>query len=212
LHAFPKAGAATIFTFSFVQESYAYILLDRKTKRLRKETGNPNLRSALDTGRTAKELFTFSILRPCKMLFLSPIVLLLSLYVAVIYGYLYLLFTTMTFTFEANYGFSQGSAGLTYLGLGIGSLIGLLITGIVSDRLLMYLTRKFGTAKPEYRLPPMIIGAWFIPLSLFWYGWAVEKHNHWILPIIAQAPLGIGMLMCFVCRSHHLHFSCQSLS
>jgi hypothetical protein len=126
------------------------------------------------------------------MLFVSPIVLLLSLYVAVIYGYLYLLFTTMTFTFEKNYGFSQGSAGLTYLGIGIGSLIGSLAMGIVSDRLLMYQTKKFGTTKPEYRLPPMTVGVWFIPLSLFWYGWAVEKHNHWILPIIALAPLGTG--------------------
>jgi hypothetical protein len=189
----------TINTLIFMRESYAYVILDRKTKRLRKETGNPNLRSALDTGLSPRDLFIFSIIRPTKMLFLSPIVFLLSLYVAVIYGYLYLLFTTMTGVYEGQYGFSQGSVGLAYLGIGVGSMIGLFILGASSDRLVKSLTAKNGgVAKPEYRLPPMILGAWFVPLSLFWYGWTAEKRDHWILPIVGTSFLGIGMLLCFV--------------
>jgi hypothetical protein len=138
------------------------------------------------------------------MLFLSPIVFLLSLYVAVVYGYLYLLFTTMTDVFENNYGFSQGSVGLVYLGIGIGLLFGLLVIGAVSDPLLKHLTAKHGTPKPEFRLPPLIIGAWFVPLSLFWYGWTAERHDHWILPIIGQSFLGLGMLIVFV-RFPYMH-------
>lgn len=91
-----------------MRESYHPVLLARKTKRLIKETGNQNLRSALDTGITPRELFIQSIIRPTKMLFLSPIVLLLSLYVAVVYGYLYLLFTTISSVFQKRYNFSQG--------------------------------------------------------------------------------------------------------
>lgn len=132
------------------------------------------------------------------MLFLSPIVFLLSLYVAVVYGYLYLLFTTLTPVFEKQYGFSQGSVGLSYLGIGIGSLVGLAILGNTSDRLLAYLSNRSGTKKPEYRLPPMIPGALFIPLALFMYGWTAEKHDHWILPIIGTSFLGVGMLISFV--------------
>jgi hypothetical protein len=49
------------------------------------------------------------------MLILSPIVLLTSLYIGVVYGYFYLLFTTFTLVFEDNYGFSSGSVGLTYV-------------------------------------------------------------------------------------------------
>lgn len=189
----------SIIAVLFMRESYAYVILDRKAKRLRKETGNLNLRSVLDTGKSPRDLFAFSIVRPTKMLFLSPIVFLLSLYVAVIYGYLYLLFTTMTTVFEDNYGFSQGSVGLAYLGIGCGSLIGLFALGLSSDRLHQYLTKKNGgVPKPEYRLPPMIIGSWFIPLALFWYGWTAEKHDHWILPILGTSCLGIGMLMAFV--------------
>ena len=104
-----------------MRESYAYVILERKTKRLRKETGNQEPRSALDTGRLPKELFVFSITRPLKLLFFSPIVFLLSLYVSTLYSYLYLCFTTFPRIFEEQYGFSQQSSGLAYLGIGIGS-------------------------------------------------------------------------------------------
>lgn len=194
-----KGAAVTISSFFSLRESYAYVILDRKASRLRKETGNPNLRSVLDTGRSPKELFLFSIVRPTKMLFLSPIVFLLSLYTAVIYGYLYLLFTTMTEVFEMQYGFSQGSVGLAYLGIGIGSLLGLFVLGAISDRLLQRLTKSNGgVSKPEYRLPPMFVGSWLIPLALFWYGWTAEKKDAWILPIIGTGFLGVGMIITFV--------------
>lgn len=133
------------------------------------------------------------------MLFLSPIVFLLSLYVGLVYGYLYLLFTTITTVFEQNYGFSQGSVGLSYLGIGIGSIVGLLLLGGTSDRLLTYLSaRNGGEKKPEYRPSPMIPGSLFIPASLFIYGWTAFYHTHWIVPIIGTSFLGLGMLIIFV--------------
>lgn len=108
LTASPQSGAVTINTFLFMSESCHPILLERKRKRLVKETGNQNLKSVLDTGKTSKELFLFAIVRPTKMLFLSPIVLLLSLFMALVYGYLYLLFTTFTNVFVQQYHFSTG--------------------------------------------------------------------------------------------------------
>ena len=103
-------------------------------------------------------------MRPTKLLYLSPIVLALSTFMAVVYGYLYLLFTTITEVFEGAYGFSAGAVGLTYLGLGIGSFLGLFIFGAVSDRIVKAKSAA-GEMKPEYRLPPMIPGAWFIPIG-----------------------------------------------
>lgn len=193
-----QAGAITISSILSIRESYAPTLLARKTKKLQKETGNMSLRSALDTGRTPKELFLYSIVRPTKMLFRSPIVFLLSLYVGVIYGYLYLLFTTITSVFQQQYNFSQGAVGLTYLGLGVGSLIGLFLIGATSDRLLNYLAAKNGEKKPEYRLPPMVPGAIFVPISLFMYGWTAYYRTHWIVPIIGTSFLGTGMMITFV--------------
>lgn len=52
-----------------------------------------------------------------QMLFTAPIVALLCIYAAFVYGLLYLLLTTITSTFVLVYGFTLGSAGLAYIGL-----------------------------------------------------------------------------------------------
>lgn len=197
-----QSGAVAVSSLFTISESYAPTLLGRKAKKLRQETGNPKLRSALETTLTRKELFLLSIIRPAKMLFLSPIVFLLSLYVGLVYGYLYLVFTTITSVFANTYGFSQGSVGLSYLGIGIGSIIGLIVLGGTSDKLLIYLsTKNGGEKKPEYRLPLLIPGSLFVPASLFIYGWTAFYHTHWIVPIIGTSFLGVGMLITFVSSS-----------
>jgi Major Facilitator Superfamily len=175
------------------------MILQWKTKRLRKETGNARLRSALQTLGDPKELFKHSIVRPIKMLFLSPIVFLLSLYMATMYGYLYLMLTTFPRVFETQYGFLNRSIGLTYAGMGVGSLIGAVICGMESDRLVTALAkRNGGTVKPEFRLPVMILGALIVPIGLFLYGWTAQEKLHWILPIISTAFLGVGSVTIFV--------------
>jgi hypothetical protein len=78
-----QAGAIGVISAILMRETYAPTILARKAERLRKETGNPNLRSKLDSGLRPRELFWFSIVRPTKMLFLSPICFLISLYLAV---------------------------------------------------------------------------------------------------------------------------------
>ncbi|KAF3491418.1 polyamine transporter 1 [Arthroderma uncinatum] len=198
-------GAVTLNTFFWLNESYHPTILAHKTKRLIKETGNTNLKSALDSGQKPKELFLLSIVRPTKMLFFSPIVFLLSLYAAVVYGYLYLLFTTISGVFIGKYHFSQGTVGLSFLGVGIGCLLGLAALGGSSDRILKYLAaRSGGVMKPEFRLPPLIPGSFFLPIGLFWYGWSAEKGVHYIVPIIGTAFVGIGMIFTFMTISTYL--------
>jgi len=157
----------------------------------------------LDTGKSPRDLFWFSIARPCKMLFRSPIVFLLSLYMGIVYGYLYLLFTTLTEVFEGQYGFSQGSVGLTFLGIGVGSLLGLLVFGIASDLMLKRLSAK-GEMKPEYRLPPLMPGSLLIPAGLFMYGWSADKHVQWIVPIIGTSCVGLGLMATFMSTNTYL--------
>ncbi|OAX82791.1 hypothetical protein ACJ72_02863 [Emergomyces africanus] len=199
------SGAVTIITFLSMSESCHSVLLKRKTKQLIKETGNQNLKSALDTGKTSRELFVFSIIRPTKMLFLSPIVLLLSIFMAVVYGYLYLLFTTFSSVFVQQYNFSTGSAGLSFLGIGVGSILGLTASAILSDRILQNLAKRHdGEMKPEYRLPLMIPGGLCIPIGLFWYGWTAEKGVHYVVPIIGTGFVGVGMLLIMMTGSTYI--------
>jgi len=180
-----------------MRETNPIKILANKAKRLRQVSGNPHLRSKLDTGRSPRDILLSALVRPAKMLLFSPIILALSSFVAIIYGYLYILFTTFPFVFEDQYGFSSGTVGLTYLGLGVGCFVGLLVFGSTSDKIIK---KKAGSGemKPEYRLLPMIYGAPCIPIGLFWYGWSAEAHTHWIVPIIGTAFVGIGLIATIV--------------
>ncbi|KAK5342286.1 hypothetical protein LTR07_006023 [Exophiala xenobiotica] len=185
------------FIFWLSLETYPPVLLERKAKRLRKETGNAKLRSALQSPKTPRELFLLSIVRPLKMLCFSPIVFGVSLYIAVTYGYLYLLFTTVTFVFEDQYNISSSNVGLVYLGIGLGQLTGLSIFGYYSDKLLRKWA-KGGELKPELRLPLLWPGAFLIPTGLFIYGWSAEYKVHWIVPLIGTFIFGAGMIITFM--------------
>ena len=78
------AGIITVFTYFTLKESYAPVILERKARRLRKETGNEALRSALaGNATTPTEKLKAAIVRPLKLLFLAPIVTAMALYIAV---------------------------------------------------------------------------------------------------------------------------------
>lgn len=73
-----------------------------------------------DTQQAPRQLILRAISRPIRLLLFSPIVTLLSLFSAVLFSLIYLLFTTFPSVFETQYGFSVEISGLAYLGLGIG--------------------------------------------------------------------------------------------
>lgn len=167
------------------------MLLGWKATRLRKETGNLALVSKMDRGLTPRQLFLRAIVRPTKLLILSPIVLLLSLLCAFVFGLLFLLFTTFPTVFEEQYSFSAGVSGLSYLGVGIGMAVSLGVFAALSDKL----QKALGDSPtPEGRLKPIMWVMPAVPVGIFWYGWAAEKQAHWIVPIIGTSLFGFGSL------------------
>ncbi|KAF2014428.1 MFS general substrate transporter [Aaosphaeria arxii CBS 175.79] len=184
-------------SFIWMRETYAAILLDRKTARLRKETGNLELRSRLDRGISANALLAQSVIRPLKLLVFSPIVLLISVYTAFAFGLTFLLYTTFPRVFSRQYGFGTGISGLAYLGMGIGFLIALVVFASTSDRILKAKALKDKSTsqyKPEYRLIFMAYLTPVLPIGFFWYGWSAEQQTHWIVPILGTGLIGIGSL------------------
>ncbi|KAJ5573519.1 MFS multidrug transporter [Penicillium hispanicum] len=180
------------------RETYAPVIIKWKTTQMAKELGRTDLRNAYDIGRetaSTGQILKQSFLRPIVLFCKSPIVLLLSTYVALIYGLLYLFFTTISGVFTSTYGFSVGLSGLAYIGIGVGFLVGLAVLAKTNDRIVMKLTnRNAGKFEPEMRLPTMIFFACVIPISFFWYGWTADQHVFWIVPIIGMFPFGFGMI------------------
>lgn len=138
-----------------------------------------------------KKLLRISNVQPLKMLILLPTITLLSLYMATMYGYQYLMLATFPRVFEGTYGYSKSGVGLVYLRIGVGFLFALVLSAMLSDRLAKQLTKRYGgDAKPEYRLPLLFVGAALTPIGLFLYGLTATKNIHWIVPIIGFEFLG----------------------
>jgi hypothetical protein len=83
-----QSGIVTIISITFLKETSAKTLLEQKARRLRKEKNDERYISCLADDLLPREALSRSILRPLKMLFMHPVIFFLSIYVAVVYGYL----------------------------------------------------------------------------------------------------------------------------
>lgn len=73
--------------FLLLKESYGPVLLARRAKRMRLRTGNWALHAKHEEQEVnIREIFRIYLLRPSKMLFLEPILLLQTLYLSFVYG------------------------------------------------------------------------------------------------------------------------------
>lgn len=194
-----KAGIWLIVAVIFMRETFAPVLLERKAARRRKTTGltGPPVKGRGDLSPLA--YLRRGLCRPLKLLMLSPVVLLLSIYVAFVFGLMFLCFSTYAAVFIDQYHFSVGVSGLTYLGQGIGMVVGLGLFASLSDRILKVRAAKHrGKMTPEERLPLMVYFTPIIPVGFFWYGWTAQEKVHWMAPICATSFIGLGNLFVMV--------------
>ncbi|KAI1976511.1 hypothetical protein LOZ53_001761 [Ophidiomyces ophidiicola] len=193
------SGSLSVVSLFLLRETYAPVILNRKTIRLKQETGNMELKSKYDKGESGGYLFKMAILRPTKLLLFSPIVFLMAIKITVSYGYSYFLFTTYTFVFERQYGFKPSSIGLVYIGIGIGYVVTQIIAAIFSDRYVTRMKKAYASEshKPEWRLPPLAFGAIILPLGYMFYGWTAMYKLHWAVPIFGTSLIGVGTLCYF---------------
>ncbi|EDR04270.1 MFS polyamine transporter [Laccaria bicolor S238N-H82] len=189
----------------FLKETYAPLLLERKANRLRKtmdaEKGSTKaIRTVFDkdNNRTWQHVFSKALVRPFKLFASEPIIQLLGLYMAFIYGIFYLFLTTMPSIFANVYNEGPGIQGLHYIALGIGLAICSQMNARFMDKIYIYFKRKNGNVgEPEFRLPSMVPGTIMVPIGLFLSGWASQAKVHWIATDIGIALVGGGMILVF---------------
>ncbi|OCH87210.1 MFS general substrate transporter [Obba rivulosa] len=176
----------------FLRETYAPYLL----ARLRGQRSAP----------TAAGGFIHAITRPLRMLFFAPISTIMSLYMALVYGMLYLMLVTIPLLFGPaplyglfTYRWQGGNEGLSYLSAAVGCLLALVASVLTLNRSYIALCKKYGEKKPEFRMPFMQAGMLITPAGLFMYGWTAQAHAHWILPLIGAAVFAFGALVVFTC-------------
>lgn len=173
------------------KETYGPVLEARKDAESKKCTDSQERRNV-------RRALKLAWLRPFKMLILSPMVPLLGFYTAITNSYAQICFATVGTVFQDNYNFSTGHSGMAYFGLTAGFIFCQVTLGRFSDRHMTKMAKKHGDKKPEYRLPPIFIGAFLLPAGLFWYGWSLQCHTHWIVPIIGSAFIAVGILYTYL--------------
>ncbi|KAJ8098316.1 major facilitator superfamily domain-containing protein [Lipomyces tetrasporus] len=175
-----------------LRETYKPILLKRRAKKR-----GLQLPPKLPTGQALKLVVMVTLQRPFAMLFFEPIVLALSVYMAFVFAVLFGFFEAFPFVFSTVYEFSTGQTGLTFLGIGVGLLIGSAIYMFLDRTRYVPAMRLPVPPPPESRLLPAKIGAVALPISLFWLAWTSRKSVHWIVPVLAGVPFGMALILLF---------------
>ncbi|KAH9832884.1 MFS general substrate transporter [Rhodofomes roseus] len=203
------AGVIAIFCCT-IPETFAPVLLKRRAARLRKETGNPNITTEQELfKRPLSDIVIETLIRPFQMLVTEPILLLMSMYIALIYGLLYAFFFSFPVVFAEEYKFDDGHTGLTFCSVLIGLAIALFVTPQVEKNYQKRAAAKGGKADPEDRLVGMMIGCWFVPISLFIFGWTsppvvMPGGGNWVGPVSSGIPFGFGMVIIYFSANAYL--------
>lgn len=182
-------------------ETYAPVLLRKRAAKLSKTTGKVYI-SKFDAhappgGAVAQ--FKVSITRPWILLIKEPIVLLTSIYIAIIYGTLYLCFAAFPIVFQLGRGWGPGIGGLAFIGIAVGMVCATLYAVFDNQRYKrVAATYPNGAAPPEERLPPAILGSILLPVGLFWFAWTNGPEIHWAVCIVGSGFFAAGILLVFL--------------
>lgn len=184
----------------FLEETYPPVILIQKASELRRRTKNWGIHAKQEEIEVDfRELMTKNFSRPLRILVTEPIVLLLSIYMAFIYGLLYLFLTAYPIVFQRIHGFSNGVGGLPYFGMIIGMLLAGLMIILQQPSYNRKLTANNNIPIPEWRLPPVIMGGVSFAGGIFWFGWSGYRADiHWIVPTLSGLLTGFGLLAIFL--------------
>lgn len=190
------SGALSLLLLVFYRETYKVTILKHKARQLSRETGSNDLRSKYENSNetTGQKLFRTAI-RPLRLLFRFPTLALITVYISVVYGFTYLIMTTIAPVFQDNYGFSEGASGLSFLGLCLGLVFGALLCSWALDHCLRMVRGRNSAqpATPEQRLAPVFLACILMCGGLLIFGWTVHYHVQFVIPIIGTAMIGFAL-------------------
>jgi len=189
-------GIVGFFGVLIIRETFEPVLLTRKAKRLRSETGNQKLHAKFEeTPIGFRTLMQKYATKPVRMFVQEPILVFVTIYLTIVYGTLYLSYQAIPFSFR-NRGWSAELSYLPFISVTLGIVSACLMFSIFTLTSYKKLWLRTNSAPPEARLPPMILGAFILPIALFWLGWS--QSISWVSAVIAAYFVGLGLLLIFI--------------
>lgn len=199
------AGSAWLMITLTVPETYTPIILARRAKKMRKETGSDKYVTEKDLdSRPLGQTMKLFLLRPIQLLVMEPIVLLVSIYMAVLYGLLYMFFIAYPIVYSEGKGYSASITGLMFIPLALGVIGSALCSPFVNKHYLKLHAKYNGKPPAEMRLIPMMISCWLIPVGLFIFAWTSYPDVLWLGPAIGGFPVGFGFIFLYNAANNYL--------
>ncbi|ANB15694.1 Tpo2p [Sugiyamaella lignohabitans] len=201
------AGVVMLLIIS-IPETYAPVILKRRAKRLRKETGNPLIITEQEqVEMSLYEIINTCLIRPVRMIATEPVLDLMCMYVVLIYAMLYAFFFAYPVIFQTLYGYNDAIVGLMFIPILIGSGIAIVFTPFCEKKYQALCKKRDPT--PEDRLLGAMIGSPLVPISLFILGATSFKHIIWVGPASSGIAFGFGMVLCYYSVNNYIIDSYQ---
>ncbi|KAI8938782.1 hypothetical protein NX059_004645 [Plenodomus lindquistii] len=204
------SGIVWFFITFTVPETYTPRLLAVRAKKLRKETGDDKYVTEQDLDvRPFGERMSLFFLRPFQLLFQELIVFLITLYMSVLYGLLYMFFVAYPIVYQKGKGWSASSTGLMFIPLICGVLASAACAPLINAHYLKLSAKHNGHPPAEVRLIPMMMSCWFIPIGLFIFAWTSYPDVHWAGPAFGGFGVGFGFIFLYNSANNYLVDSYQ---
>ncbi|KAG5969616.1 hypothetical protein E4U58_001279 [Claviceps cyperi] len=199
------AGLAVALMLT-VRETYAPKILQRKAARMRKQADDARYWCRYDHKLSTARLLKVNLSRPFVLFVTEPILWFMNFWISVVYGILYLCFIAYPVVFSQHRGWAPGASSLSFVGIGIGILI-----GIVAEPLFRRIIHAqpmdptTGKPYPEAQASIMAIGAISTAIGQLGFAWTcLPSTIHWAVPIAFGIPFGCGNTIGFIYGSNYL--------
>ncbi|GAA6059190.1 hypothetical protein JCM10212_005535 [Sporobolomyces blumeae] len=196
------AAVSEVAIIFFLPETYHPKLLKSRAKKLRKEDPERNKDKYAEMEKadfSVKSLIVRTGGRPAKMLVSEPVVLTVTLYLSVVYGTLYGLFSAFPIVWGQLRGFNLGETGLVFIGVGIGTTIGAAINIYLQRHYRVIVPMWHGHPPPEERLYGAMVAGPLLVVAMFGMGWLGNYPSiHWAAPAAFTILLGASFSLVFI--------------
>ncbi|KAJ9105426.1 hypothetical protein QFC21_001797 [Naganishia friedmannii] len=193
-------GFVLLIDIFILPETFSPAILTRKARHLRLETRRWALHSRHEERNTEFSYFVEQYLTlPLRMIATEPMVTCITLI-------LYMLFGAIPIVYEENRGWSPVAGTLPFLSVLVGCFIAAAINVYYSNTIFRRALENSpdGKAKPEMRLPPMMIGSVTFPIGFFIVGWTSDPSIHWFPSVLGFTFIGMSFLLIFQAGLNYL--------
>lgn len=198
------SGVCLALVVLTLPETYAPIILLKKARRIRKETGDDRYKAPIELVKVEwKDRINKTILKPFIMLGQEPMLLVMTIYLSFVYGVVYLLFEAFPIVFTLGHGFNAGISGVMFVPFFLGGCAAVALYVI-------YFNPKYAKqadalkeqginrVPPEERLYPIMLAGPCLTIAFFWFGWTSYASISFWSPMMAGSLIGFGVLFCFL--------------